>query len=444
MNKFLATLGFIIAIVIGILFFPEGAVAAVLCFALSIIAIALIRSFKTKLNTQEFLISVFLGGLFVRVVVASIIYGLELQDNMGPDANYYDFMGNKIAEYWHGTGQLPKMNTLTSGWGMHYFVGVIYFVVGQNPLAGQLVVGVFGAFTSVIGFFCARDIFNNERVAKYSALFIAFFPSMIIWTSQLLKDGLIIFLLLLIFLAAMRLQKKFNYLSVIILFLSFGALFSLRFYVFFIVIGAVVGGFALSRNSSGSNIAKRFAVCVIIGVAFAFAGVWNVSQEQTDMYFNLDQIQRSREFAADAANSGFSEEIDVRTTEGVLTAIPLGLVTLYLAPFPWQVTNITQLLTMPEMFVWWLSLPLIISGVIYSIKNKFREALPILFFTLVLSLSYSIYQGNLGTLYRQRAQIQVLLLIFASVGVVVKIEERENKRLILKRRNSHNQILSYK
>ncbi len=444
MNKLLVTLASIIALVVGAFFVPQSVTAALLAFIVTVAAITLIRSFHYESNIEAFLTNIFLAGLLVRIVLAALIYGLELQDKMGPDATYYDYIGSKIADYWWGVGYFPNVNMSTSGWGMHYFVGLTYFIADQNPLAGQFIIAVLGALTSVVGFVCAKDIFQNVRVAKYSATFIAFFPSMIIWTSQLLKDGLIIFFLVLTFLAAMRLQKKFDYLWVLLLLFSLFGLFSLRFYVFFIAFGAVIGGFILSKNSEGSNLAKRFIACAVIGVAFAYAGVFNISQEQTERYINLQQIQNSRQFAAEAANSGFAEDLDVTTTGGVLTAIPIGLVTLFLAPFPWQVTNITQLLTMPEMIIWWLSLPFIFTGIMYSVKNRFRESLAILFFALVLSLSYSIYQGNIGTLYRQRAQIQVFLLIFAAVGVVVKVEQRENKKLVLNKKKFHPRISSYK
>jgi hypothetical protein len=37
-------------------------------------------------------------------------------------------------------------------------------------------------------------------------------------------------------------------------------------------------------------------------------------------------------------------------------------------------------------------------------------------FTLGLTLVYALYQGNVGTAYRQRAQLYVFFFIFISVG----------------------------
>jgi hypothetical protein len=51
-------------------------------------------------------------------------------------------------------------------------------------------------------------------------------------------------------------------------------------------------------------------------------------------------------------------------------------------------------------------------------------------FSLMLTVAYSIFQGNVGTAYRQRTQIQVFLFILVAVGWTVYKEGRENKRLI--------------
>lgn len=87
---------------------------------------------------------------------------------------------------------------------------------------------------------------------------------------------------------------------------------------------------------------------------------------------------------------------------------------------------------MPEMVLWWGSLPFLISGLFYTIKTRFRESISILFFTLILSLTYAIYQGNLGTIYRQRSQIQVFLLLFTAVGFALRSEKKEHTNYLLK------------
>ena len=84
-------------------------------------------------------------------------------------------------------------------------------------------------------------------------------------------------------------------------------------------------------------------------------------------------------------------------------------------------------MTLPEMVVWWLAIPLLVLGLWFTIKHRIREIAPILIFTSLLTLTYSIVQGNVGTAYRQRAQLLVFYFIFVAVGFVLVKEKRAEK-----------------
>ena len=46
----------------------------------------------------------------------------------------------------------------------------------------------------------------------------------------------------------------------------------------------------------------------------------------------------------------------------------------------------------------------------------------------MLTISYSVFQGNVGTAYRQRAQLLVFYFIFVAVGFVLPKEKREERK----------------
>ena len=149
---------------------------------------------------------------------------------------------------------------------------------------------------------------------------------------------------------------------------------------------------------------------------------------------NFERVQNSRMDLSTSADSGFGEEIDVSTPEGAIAAIPIGLAYLFFAPFPWEVNKLNQILVLPETFIWWTLIPIMISGLWYVVRYKLRASVPIILFSLMLTLSYSIFQGNVGMLYRQRTQIQVFLFMFIAVGFALIQERRENSKLMNKAR----------
>jgi hypothetical protein len=441
MNKGLIFLTFLTAIIISILLFPEGAVSAILG---SLGFILVVKLLSLKIKDKEilyFLTNVFVAAFLVRILLASLIYGFSLENSFGPDATTYDFWGNGIKEYWWGNSDRPTTDFTRSGYGMPYIVATVYFFTGQNPFAVQVVSCLVGAVIPILAYFTSKEIFNNNRVARYTALFVGFFPAMIVWTSQLLKEGFIIFFLVLSLLATLYLQKKISYIWIIYLLISLLFLSGLRFYIFFMVVFAIFGGFVLTSKASAENLISRFVAFALIALALAYFGIWRISGDQIEKYGSLEKVQRARDYAATAGKSGINEEVEVNTASGAISALPLGLVTLLLAPFPWQVGSLTQGLTMPEMILWWSSLPFLISGLYFTIKTRFRESVSILFFTLILSLSYAIYQGNLGTIYRQRSQIQVFLLLFTAVGFALRAEKKEQIDHLLKtNRRLHQRI----
>jgi 4-amino-4-deoxy-L-arabinose transferase-like glycosyltransferase len=313
---------------------------------------------------------------------------------------------------------------------MYYLVAGIYYVFGRNFLAAQTFAAVFGAATAPLVYICAERVFENRRVGKYAAIGVAIFPAFVIWSAQLLKDGMIIFLLVLTMTTVLKLQEKFSYGALVLLIASLGGIISLRFYIFYMVAIAVAGTFVMGLSNSPAALLRRGAALVILGVGLTYLGVLQSASLDFERFGNLEQLQNSRLDLARSADSGFAEDIDVSTASGALTAIPIGFAYLIFAPFPWQVSSFRQAITLPEVFVWWAMIPLLVWGVIYTVKHRLRKALPILLFSGLLTLAYSMFQGNVGTAYRQRTQIQVFFFMFIAVGWVLFKEKQEDRRLI--------------
>lgn len=385
-------------------------------------------------DEKTFLFRLFLVGLLVRIVLAAVINMGRMEEFFGGDANTYDIFGQSLLQGLYGdTYHMQKYESfIASGagaWGMLYLVAGIYELVGRNLLAVQLVNASIGAATGVVVYYTAMSLFNNVRVAKLAALLVTFFPSLILWSSQALKDGLIILALAMSILATLRLMEKITVGWVLVITVSLLTLLSLRFYIFYMMTAAVAGSFVMGMKTlSAQSFMQRFVAVGAIGLAFTWFGVLQYAGNQFDRFANLKQIQLSRQDQA-GAGSGFGKDVDITTTEGALSVIPMGIVYLLFAPFPWQFSTLRQSITLPEMIVWWLAFPLLVLGMWYSIKHRLRQVSPIVIFTTMLTLVYSVFQGNVGTAYRQRSQLLVFYFIFVAVGAVIMRERAENRRL---------------
>jgi 4-amino-4-deoxy-L-arabinose transferase-like glycosyltransferase len=429
MNAFLALSA--LALVVGVsLIFQQDGPAAVTLFAALALAGALVVSRHE--SESRFLVRVFVAAAIVRAAVGAFIFYFQLQDFFGGDAYTYDYLGTVLTQFWRGDLSYAYYNDalgfyVQRNWGMPYTVGGLYMVVGRNMLAVQLFNAVVGAATAPVIFLCARYIFQNIRVARLATLFVAFFPSLVLWSSQGLKDGPIVFLLALTMLATLRLGEKVSLKYGVLLVFSLYGLLCFRFYIFYMAAAAVGGAFLIGmRKQTTRSMLRQFAIVLFIGLGLTYLGVLRTAGSQVDTYADLETIQRSRRDLASRANSGFGQDVDVSTATGAISAVPLGLTYLLFAPFPWQLASLRQSITLPEMLIWWASFPLLVTGIWFTLKYRLRQALPILIFTTMLTLAYSIFQGNVGTAYRQRSQILVFYFIFVAVGAVLMREKREN------------------
>ncbi|MFL6546927.1 MAG: glycosyltransferase family 39 protein, partial [Candidatus Udaeobacter sp.] len=318
----------------------------------------------------------------------------------------------------------------SSGWGMVYLVGIVYSVIGRNMFAVQLVNAVAGALTAPIVFLIALRLFGHRNVARTASLAVAFFPSLVLWSAQSLKDGPIMFLLALTMLATLKLGEKFNIIFLFILVGSLFGLLSLRFYVFYIAAAAVGMSFILgTRAMSTQTVVRQVVILLLLGGAFSYLGISKVANAQIETYGNLEYIEQVRSDLSKSADSGYGKDLNVSTTSGALTAIPIGTAYVLFAPFPWQMGSLRSLITLPEMAVWWSCFPLLVLGVWYALRYKTRKCAPILVFVSMLTVAYAVFQGNIGTAYRQRSQLLVFYLIFVSVGFHLYKEIRENRKV---------------
>lgn len=415
-------------------------IAKAVLFCTALASVAGFYAYKREVD-GSFLLRLFVAALLARMIVGTAIFIFRAQDFFGGDALTYDYYGfaqlagwggdkywQSIANHFVRSGDSSGFGS-GSGWGMVYLVAIVYGIIGRNLLAIQLMNSVFGAATAVLIYLCAHHVFKNLRVARVASIFVAFYPSLVLWSAQGLKDGPIVFFLALAILCTLKLGERMSLKYIVTLVVALLALIALRFYIFYMICVAIGGAFVIGMQQiTATSFVRQFSAIILLGLALTYIGVTRSASVQLERYGDLALLQRSRKSLSREAESGFGQDVDVSTTSGALSTIPVGVLYLLFAPFPWQITSLRQSLTLPEMLIWWASFPLLVLGLWFTIKYRLRIISPILIFTVMLTLAYSVFQGNVGTAYRQRAQLLVFYFIFVAVGFVLVKEKREDKK----------------
>ena len=409
----------------------DATLALLLAAIVNFVVVTQIRA-RAAVTERYFLVRVYSSTVLLRCILAIAlnIFAEDLGFAMAfwGDSGQYDYGANQLALKWSGEPVLsPHLAGAISGYGWVHFVAAIYYVFGQNQLLVQLFNGVIGGLTVLVIYAIGKDLFDREA-ARWAALFMAFFPQMVFWSAGMYKDPAVLFCIATAMYAVLQLRQRFELGSIIMFVSAILALMTLRFYIAYFVGFAAVGTFVFAQRR---GLIGNLVVFAILTASLLGALRFVVQQESLDQqrsYLTLERLQITRSDQAHWGQSGYGQEYDVSTPAGALAALPVGLVYLLFAPFPWAVTNLRQVLTLPETLVWYALMPAFIRGVRYAIRRRFKDVLPVLVFTLSLTLAYVLMQGNIGTAYRQRTQVSMFFFIFMGMGLVEKQRQRPGRK----------------
>jgi 4-amino-4-deoxy-L-arabinose transferase-like glycosyltransferase len=414
-------------------------VTDVLDVIVALLAIAALNAFivhriKQALPGEEgaFLARVYIWTLVLRMALACFLNVYAGQTSFAVmfwgDSATYDEGGWLLSLQWKGEGLLnPYYSGKVSGWGFFYLIASIYYVFGHNQLLAQFVNATIGSLTVIVIYAIAKDLFDYQ-VAQWSARFMAFFPQMVFWSGAIYKDPAIMLCIALCMYGVLKLNHEFTVRYVLLFVGASLTLMTLRFYVFYFVAFATMGTFVLSQKRGIAGSLGSYVVLIVVFIgAFSFAAKQETVEQQRS-YFTLERLQITRSDQVMWGQSAYAPKADVSTTQGALSVLPVGLAYLLFAPFPWAVHNVRQALTVPETLVWYALMPALVRGLLFTIRTRFRPALPILVFAASLTCAYAVFQGNVGTAYRQRTQVTMFYFILMAAGVVERRRARDHPR----------------
>jgi 4-amino-4-deoxy-L-arabinose transferase-like glycosyltransferase len=381
-------------------------------------------------------IKLFLCALVVRFAASIIVYELGLVKVLGDEDSSGWNYGVTLADGWDRQGlgllSLPEMWAEVYGkhqLGFHYLAGLFFFLTGASarlPIAALNC--FFGALTVILVYRTAIMLFSRWTAVR-AGWIACFFPSLIIWSAQTLKEPVVIFLEAVALYACVNLKLSgFSLKYVLLCAAAIVLLPPFRFYAAYLagaaaflalVIPRVSARIGKSRSSFKGALAA-LAVAALIAPLAISSGILARNEVYLERFAHMKYIEGFKNNVATGYGSGVNNSYDLNSPSGLAMAIGDGAAHLLLAPFPWELSgaSLRMLLTTPELAVWWwLVFVGLIPGIWHICKTRLADAQPMLFFIVGLGLLYSMMFGNVGLIFRQRAQLLPWLLIIAVVGL---------------------------
>jgi 4-amino-4-deoxy-L-arabinose transferase-like glycosyltransferase len=373
-----------------------------------------------KIWLRRLVVNAFLIRAFLAVVFEVTGYSGVL----APDEGTYVSSGMGLALYWKGEILVkPWRFTTDQPLGYFYLNAVFFYLFGASEIPIKLFNSLAGAVSCRYLFWITRELFGLAT-ARRAAMLFAFFPSLALWSALNIRDVWVVLLILFISWKSLQVVKGHSFVAVVPLLLAIGALTTLRDYLFFVVALPPLVALFIGRRG---HLARNFVMASVAALGVLVFVQQSAAPGRAESHMSLEAMSRVRQQMA-YGGSAFAENVDISTPGKALAFLPLGLAYFMFSPFPWQITSFLKAFSLPEMLVIYYLTPSIIRGIRHAIVVRFRESLQILLLTALLTVSYALGEGNVGTLYRHRAQAIGFYLMFAAVGLELRRGSRTPAR----------------
>jgi len=386
--------------------------SALLALAAVLVGTCVVSAMARDSSERTFLFIIFVVALGLRLGLSVVTYikfpyGYFAPDEVGTVEEARNYLN------------VVTLNSPAShGQGWIFFNILVFHIFGTEPLLPRLWNCVVGAMTPLLGYMLARD-FGAARGARWSAILIAFFPSAVLWSSLNLHDVDVYFVILLALLLATRVQESPRWWRVVAVSLTLAAIYLLRLFSDAALLVAIACGVLASRLRIPARLARRIVIAiaaiivgsVIVAVLFPRPGQYLYTR------LGLGQIAGIRHSLASGARSAVDTDPGLQTPVAALSFLPRGLIDFFLRPFPWEHGSSLSVLTRPETILYYALIPVIAAGIVLTVKKAALRAIPSLVFIAITGLGYSFVLSNLGTIYRERDEL--LIVMFTFVGVAV-------------------------
>jgi hypothetical protein len=373
-------------------------------------------------SDRAFLWRLCISAWLFRLVII-ILYALTdaiERFNLSLDHRRYDNEGIWVMNAMN-YGDFALKSWIDDGW--FQFVGLIYFLLWPSPILIQLINITLSVVTVIPLFLMIRELTADVRVQRFYAILIAFFPSIMFWSTLMLKDAAAILAVALVIYGVFVLRQRFSLWPLLGLVAGLVIFIGTRTYLFIVVVMLMPAAFLLfpaGKKQIPWRIIILPALIGLIPMAIGY-GYFASGEFQQSMYFDIDYINSVRGSMSTGSGALFDDGGHT-WGRGIGSDIWLAVTTLFaiFVPVnPFELANVRQLAALPFVLVMFYLFPFLIRGVRYLWAQR-RLTAPIM---VIASGVLAVYIGgtsNTGALFRWTAQVMPYFLLAISFAAFAR------------------------
>lgn len=316
----------------------------------------------------------------------------------------------------------------TSTGTMSAFAGLIMFVVGDTIFGTCLLVSFFSFWGTVQLYRALRPKLEvDERIPVMAGLLLV--PSVVFWTSGLVKEGVVVGCLGVICNSLSELIARRRIWALLPLVVAVEGIALTKPYVL-VTLTIAMGGWFYAKNPGRFSFVQKLTGLAAVAVAIVVISSRFPEFSPARIAESVARSQQNYVHVAGAgSNIEIGDETAPRTIAGQLKWAPLGLLNSLLRPFAFEVRNGAMLLAALETtFLIVIGVRLVMT---HTPRRIFREVRnhPALLFAAVLVLAFGTSVGlatkNLGTLSRYRVP---MMPIYVAGALLLQVRLRRSER----------------
>jgi len=331
-----------------------------------------------------------------------------------------------IATYWARggvDGVFDHIGAISSGGGGHilyiWLISLLYALFAPSRLMIQALNVIFGSLTVLVTWRIAEEVGESKERARTAAWICALVPSLVFFSSVLMREVAVSFplTLCLLYLVRWYKQRKSSHLILALTMLLISMSFHSGGAAVLLFAGLwLIGSWCKALFSGNSRVLAKNTLALIVGLSVVIAVA--ASGFGLQKFNGLDSgdvdVLTEKQTGFAIGRTAYLEDLHANSPVDLLWQAPIRLVYFLLAPFPWMLHSPTDAFGFFDSVLFFFL-------VARTIKNRKSlgnnpGAVLVLGVFSAMAIVFAIGVSNYGTALRHRAKM-LPLLIAASIAI---------------------------
>jgi hypothetical protein len=386
---------------------------------------------------------ILVGAYFFRILFGALFQG-DIQYNFVLDSLGYEYRAWLLAQKWM---TIDIFGSLNKGYMPDYnyyemFLAWFFSIFGRDLFLAKMANAFFGTLTIFFIYRIQVDFFTDRTSEKsrvhmpaiVTAMLLTFYPSFVVWSASNIRDPLYFLSTVAFFYFFFRAVSTRvatgpvgRVACLAICLFCYWMVMGLRSYVAPLFIASLIFGTLASVFSKRVSAGRIALASVFLVIAFCYAYQMAMPADTSAI---LKQLQITRvsfgnlNLLDSVAKSSFGLDQEFKSVTDVLKFVPISLSHYFFGPFPWEVVDTMQALSLFEAFAVYLLIYCAFLGIRIVYRRRRFETIVLLTFVIIFVSAQSLVISNMGTIFRHRTLTFLFLSIFAGEGLSEVLKHR--------------------